>query len=371
MRAIARVRHLDLSTIEYKDSAARSPMFQQKAIMPRITIPIAEIGLLVTAALMANRTSERVADSVSRALVRAEVDGHIGHGLSRVTTYAAQARCGKVDGVATPDFLRTRSSSAIIDARHGFAYPALDLACEHLPSLARDAGIAAVGIRRSHHFGVAGQTVERLADAGLIAIVMGNTPRAMAAIGGIRPIFGTNPIAFACPRRDACPVIVDLALSQVARGRILIACRKGEPIPVGWAVDAQGDPTTDAKAALAGTLLPFGGPKGAALALMVEIMAAALTGANFAFEASSFLDEEGSPPGVGQVLIAIDPAAFAGREVFLDRVAMLAAVIESEPGARLPGSRRMALRDHAERHGVSVDAKTLAGIRSIAVGQVP
>ncbi|MGH7187301.1 MAG: Ldh family oxidoreductase, partial [Pseudomonadota bacterium] len=136
----------------------------------------------------------------------------------------------------------------------------------------------------------------------------------------------------------------------------------------GWAVDAEGAPTTDANAALAGSLLPLGGAKGAALALMVEVMAAALTGSNFAFEASSFLDDKGAAPGVGQLLIAIDPGAFAGRELFLDRVAALVAAIESDPGARLPGSRRMALRDRAERDGVVVDAETLASIRALSAG---
>lgn len=342
---------------------------KDEAIMTATTIPAGEIETLVTAVLVAHRTAAAAAASVARALVRAEIDGHAGHGLSRVAAYAAQAGNGKIDGHAAPVLTHKRPAAAMIDAGHGFAYPALDLAVQELPAMAAANGIASIGIVRSHHFGVAGLTVERLADAGLVAIIMGNTPHAMAAPGGRRPMFGTNPLAFACPRRNAVPVVVDLALSQVARGRIVMAAQRHEPIPLGWAVDRDGAPTTDAKAALGGTLLPLGGAKGAALALMVEVMAAALTGANFAFEASSFLDDRGPAPGVGQLLIAIDPGAFSGREVFLDRMAVMAAAIEGDDGARLPGSRRMALRAQALRDGVRVDASVIAGLRAMSVAR--
>jgi len=188
----------------------------------------------------------------------------------------------------------------------------------------------------------------------------------MAAWGGRRPVFGTNPLAFAAPQRGRAPVVVDLALSQVARGKILSAAIKGAAIPPGWAVDEEGEPTTDPKAALAGTLLPLGGAKGSALALMVEILAGALTGANFAFEASSFFDASGSPPGVGQFVIAIDPAAFGEADAYLDRMAALAAAIEEDVGARLPGSRRLALRERASQQGLQIDGALLTDIRALA-----
>ena len=146
-----------------------------------------------------------------------------------------------------------------------------------------------------------------------------------------------------------------MALSQVARGKILTAGQKGEPIPADWAVDEEGQPTTDPAVALKGALQPIGGAKGAALALMVELLAVALTGAQFGFEASSFFDAEGPPPGVGQLIVVIDPSAFAGRDLFLDRVGALAAMIDGDPGARLPGSRRLAERAKAEREGVKVE----------------
>lgn len=330
-----------------------------------VTITQAELERIIAAAFVASRTSEANARSVAVALAQAEVDGQKGHGLSRVPSYAAQAKSGKVDGHAEPEVRQTRPGSLAVDARHGFAYPALDAAIARLPELAQTCGIAAAGITRSHHFGVAGRAVERLAEQGVVALVFGNTPHAMAAWGGRRPIFGTNPIAFASPQRGKPPVVVDLALSQVARGKIMVAAQKGEAIPSGWALDEHGEPTTDAKAALKGTLLPLGGAKGAALAFVVEVLAVALTGANFSFEATSFFDDKGPPPGVGQLLLAIDPAAFAGSDVFLDRFSVLASAIDQDSGARLPGTRRLALRDAAARDGVSVDAKLLGEVRAL------
>jgi (2R)-3-sulfolactate dehydrogenase (NADP+) len=331
-----------------------------------ITINAAELEALIAAALVASNTSAANARSVARALAQAEIDGQKGHGLSRVPIYAAQARAGKVDGHAIPQARQTRPGSLMIDVANGFVFPAVDLAVERLPGMAGVVGIAAAGFVRSHHFGVVGRHVERLAEAGLLALAFGNTPKALAPWGGRQPVFGTNPLAFAAPQRSGPPIVVDLALSQVARGKILTAAQKGQPIPAGWAVDEHGNPTTDAKIALKGALQPIGGAKGAALALMVEILAVALTGAAFSSEASSFFDAEGPPPGVGQLLIAIDPDAFAGRDLFLDRLAVLARTIENDGAARLPGSRRIALRERAEREGVAVDAGLLAEVRALA-----
>jgi (2R)-3-sulfolactate dehydrogenase (NADP+) len=328
-------------------------------------ITTADLTDLVTRALVANRTSEVNAAAVARALAAAEIDGQGGHGISRVASYAAQAKVGKVDGNATPSAQVTKPGALLIDAAHGFAYPALDLAIAKLPAMAKANGIATAAIMRSHHAGVAGHTVDRLAEQGMVALLFANTPAAMAAAGGKRALFGTNPLAFACPMSDRPPLVIDLALSTVARGKIVTAARDGKPIPLGWAVDADGQPTTDAKAALVGTLLPLGGAKGAALALMVEVLAAALAGANFAFEASPFLDDKGGPPGTGQLLLAVDPGAFGAGNCVLQRVAVLAEVIEAD-GARLPGSRRYALREKAAKDGLMVDAAMLAEITGMA-----
>jgi (2R)-3-sulfolactate dehydrogenase (NADP+) len=323
------------------------------------TLTLAEGEELVVRTLMRCRTDPDNAASVARALVGAEAEGQKGHGLSRLPTYAAQAKIGKVDGFAKPSLTWPRPAAAIVDAKNGFAYPAIDLAVAALPPAARANGIAAAAITHSHHCGVVGHPVERLAQAGLMALMFANTPAAIAPWGGAKAVFGTNPIAFACPLPGKPPIVVDLSLSKVARGNILAAKQKSETIPAGWALDVAGKPTTDATAALAGTMLPLGDAKGTALALMVELLAAGLTGANFAADASSFLDAKGPPPGTGQLLIAFDASAFGGT---LDHFAALAASIEAQPGARLPGARRLAARAKAAREGVTVTDALLAEI---------
>ncbi|MHB2167842.1 Ldh family oxidoreductase [Alsobacter sp. R-9] len=297
------------------------------------------------------------AASVARALVGAEADGLKGHGLSRVPTYLGMLKAGKIVGAATPVATRPRPGVLAIDAADGFAYPAIDLALAELPAIARAQGIAAAPITNSNHCGAAGLHVERLAEAGLVALLFANTPEAIAPWGGRKAVFGTNPIAFAAPIPGRAPAVVDLALSKVARGNIVAAKQKGEAIPEGWALDAEGRPTTDAGAALAGTMVAMGDAKGAALAFMVEVLAAALVGSHFAFEASSFLDDKGGPPRTGQLILAIDPTAFgAGGPGFGARMTALAAAIEGQDGARLSGARRLALREAARRDGIALPA---------------
>lgn len=325
------------------------------------TLTLAEAGDLVVATLLAARTSEPNARSVARALVGAEADGLKGHGLSRLPSYAAQARVGKVDGFAHPVASRPKPAVVAVDAGHGFAYPALDLALEILPDVAREMGVAVAPIRRSHHCGAAGHSVERLAERGLVALLFANTPSAIAPHGGSRAVFGTNPIAFACPLPGREPIVVDLALSKVARGNIIAARQRGEAIPEGWAVDKDGRPTTDPDTALAGFMVPLGEAKGAALALMVELLAAGLTGSAYAADASSFIDPEGPPPGTGQLLLAIDPLALGGPST-LERFAALATSIEDQAGARLPGMRRHTARRRASEQGVEVTDALLAEI---------
>lgn len=333
--------------------------------MSTTTISTTDLQHLIERALVHAETSPENARPTARALTQAEIDGQKGHGLSRVPSYAAQSRSKKVHGRAIPRLQETRPGALMIDVASGFFYPAMDLAAEPLVAAARRQGIAAAGFYNSHHAGVIGWHLERLAEHGLVTLMFANTPRAMAPAGGRTPLFGTNPIGFAAPVHGRVPVVVDMALSAVARGKILTAAQKGEPIPEGWATDADGRPTTDAKAALGGTLLPLGGAKGSALALMVEILAVALTGATLSAKATSFFDGDGMPPHVGQLLIALDPAGFGGAEVFRDQVGALAAAIEADTGARLPGHRRVALRKAAEA-GLDVDTKLLDEVRRIA-----
>ncbi len=321
--------------------------------MSTVNLSLDALQALAEAILVAHDTGMANAAAVATALVAAEADGQQGHGASRIPSYAAQAQSGKVDGHATPLLTRAGPAALTIDAGHGFAYPALDLAYEALCDLSKECGIAAAAITRSHHSGVAGYQVERLAARGLIGLCFCNTPQAIAPWGGNRGLFGTNPIAFAAPRADSPPLVIDMSLSKVARGKINVAAQRNESIPEGWAVDSDGVPTTDPEAAMQGSLLPMGDAKGAQLVLMVEILAAALTASNFGYEASSFFTGAGDPPGVGQFLIAIDPQPFSAG-AFAGRLeALLAAVLE-QPGTRLPGAQRVTRRIEAERSGVDL-----------------
>lgn len=311
-----------------------------------------EEALASTAAYFERRgCSPENASSVSRALVDAEMDGLKGHGLSRLATYRGMLESGKIDGKAKAAAQQTAPSVIAIDAAQGFAYPAIDLAISLLKPLAQTQGLAAAPIRRSNHCGAAGLHVERLAREGLVALMFANTPGAMAPWGGKSAVFGTNPIAFAAPVAGADPAVVDLSLSKVARGNLLAAKNKGEPIPDDWALDRMGNPTRDPAEGLAGTMTPLGGAKGAALAFMVEVLAACIPGAHLAFEASSFLDAEGGPPETGQLILALSPQAF-GNANFAERIGALVLSIEDQPGARLPGARRFKVRGENRAKGI-------------------
>ena len=306
-------------------------------------------------ALRNNQTSEHNAKEVADALINAEFDGQAGHGLSRIPSYVEQLTAGKVKGNVAPSLLSSKGSVIRVDAENGFAFPAISLAIKEITSTCKKYGIAAASVSRSHHFGQAGRHVERLAEQGLIGLMFGNTPKAIPPWGGSKPLFGTNPIAFSAPRDNDAPMVIDMSLSKVARGKVMLANQQNEKIPEGWAIDTEGKPTTDPKKALAGAMLPIGDAKGSALALMVEILAAGLTGSNFGFEASSFLDAEGGSPGVGQLIIAIDPSFFAGYS-FGERTETIVGAILEQPSTRLPGDKRLEkrkLREKSEKITIS------------------
>ena len=321
--------------------------------MTAVTLQLPALHALLKDILLAHDTGEVNAEQVAAALVAADADGQAGHGASRIPSYAAQSRSGKVDGHAVPKLTKAARAALRVDARGGFAFPALNLAVEAVIELARETGVAAVSIANSHHSGVAAHHVEPLANAGLIGLSFGNTPQAIAPWGGRQGLFGTNPIAFAAPRRKGNPLVIDMSLSKVARGRINAAAQKGERIPEGWAVDGEGRPTTDPEAAMDGSMLPMGEAKGAQLVLMVEILAAALSASHFGYEASSFFSGEGESPQVGQLLMAIDPEPMS-RGKFRDRLEDLLGAVLAQPGTRLPGGRRYALRTEAARNGVAL-----------------
>lgn len=332
------------------------------------TLSLSQAHQMAVEALTNHRTDPDNASLVADALVAAEADGQRGHGLSRLPSYCGQSASGKVDGFARPEAEAVSVAALRVDARHGFAYPAMAMAVESLAGLTPRTGIAAAAVHNSHHCGLAGYHVEALARQGLVGLLMANTPKAIAPWGGSQGVFGTNPIAFAVPREGKPPLVIDLSLSKVARGKIMFADQEKQPIPEGWALDTQGKPTTDPQAALAGTMLPMGDAKGAALVLMVEILAAALTGANFGFEASSFFSAEGEPPSVGQLLIAMAPGPLSGGR-FAERLETLLAAILGQEGTRLPGDRRLKLREQAKQNGIKITEQQYEQLTRLCAAQ--
>ena len=330
---------------------------------------VEELRSLVQRALQAAGASEAMASSTARALVLAESQGIGSHGLSRVAQYATHLRNGRVDGKAVARVAHQRGGAVQIDAGCGLAFPACELAVRECIERARTHGVAFAGVMNSHHGGVIVDHLRAVAAAGMVGLGFANSPAAMPAAGGKHAIFGTNPVAAAFPRRAGDALLIDLSLSEVARGKVMVAAKKGEPIPPGWALDAHGNPTTDAKAALEGSMLPIGAvssPKGAMLALMVELLVTALTGAQYGFEASSFFVDAGNRPRIGQAFVVIDPDALAGHDGYLDRVEVLVAEMLKGKGVRLPGARREALRRKAEADGIEVAEAVLASLRESA-----
>src|SRR5687767_11757867 len=306
-----------------------------------------------------------MAEATARHLVRAEAQGLPTHGMSRVPFYCGMLRRGRADGAAQPAMVAERAGACLIDNRDGLPYVSVQWAIKEVIERARANGIAFAGIRNSAHVGVLGIHLLPVAQAGLAGFAFTNSPAAIPAWGGKRALFGTNPVAAVFPIKNRDPLVIDLALTTVVRGKIMMAMRRGERIPEGWALDRHGRPTTDPKEAIEhGSLFPIGGAKGAMLALMFELICAALTGAAIGPEADSFFSEEGNRPRIGQAFIAIDPGALAGMDKFSERVETVVRTMLADPEVRLPGARRFAA-EAAAKKGIEVPDELIAQIEKL------
>jgi (2R)-3-sulfolactate dehydrogenase (NADP+) len=310
--------------------------------------------------------SRSMARATAQALVAAEMEGLATHGVSRVALYAQHLREGRADGKAKAKVIRRKGGACLVDARGGLAYEAVAMAAKEAIKRAGRYGVAFSGVTNSHHLGAAAYHLAPVAEAGLVGLAFTNSPSAINAWGGRKPFFGTNPIAAIFPRRDAAPIVVDLSLTEVTRGKIMLAAKEGKPIPLGWAVDRDGHPTTDAKAALTGSLTAIGGVKGTALALMVEVLCVALTGAAFSFENDSYF-EPGRAPRIGHALLAIDPGALAGTDSYFSRLETMISAMLADAGVRLPGARRHQSVARARAEGLEISDALHEELRTLAV----
>jgi len=319
--------------------------------MPRIAH--AELARIAARALQRAGASKAMAQATANALVAAEMEGLAGHGLSRVAMYSEHLRQGRVNGKARPKVIRKKGGTCLVDANGGLAFLASALAVREAIKRAKRHGVAFAGVTNSHHFGAAAYHLAPVAQAGLVGLAFTNSPPAINAWGGKKAFYGTNPIAAIFPRRGAAPIVADLSLTEVVRGKIMLYAKEGKPIPLGWAVDKDGNPTTDAKAALTGSLNAIGGVKGTVLALMVEILCVALTGAAFSFENDSYF-EPGNQPRIGHAILAIDPEALAGAESYFSRLEVMLSKMLAEGSVRLPGGRRQQAAATALAEGIEL-----------------
>ncbi|MGW8269447.1 MAG: Ldh family oxidoreductase [Burkholderiales bacterium] len=301
----------------------------------------AELLALARRALERAGARGAMAQRAAQHLVQAEAQGLPTHGMSRVPFYCAMLKNARADGAATPVMQAERGAVCLIDNRDALPYEACAWAIDEVIVRARRNGIGFAGITNSGHVGVLGVHLLPVAEAGMVGFAFTNSPAAIPAWGGRKALFGTDPVAAVFPRAAGDPLVIDLALTTVIRGKIMLAAQRGERIPEGWALDRDGKPTTDPKEAIEhGSMFPIGGAKGAMLALMFELICTALTGAAIGPEADSFFSEQGNRPRVGQAFLAIDPAALAGRERYCERVETVVSAMLSDPEVRLPGVRR-------------------------------
>src|SRR5437763_10932109 len=322
---------------------------------------------LARSALERAGANPRMAEAAARHLVAAEEQGLPTHGMSRVPFYCGMLRRGRAEGAAEPKLVADRAGVCLIDNQDGLPYVSVQWAVEEVTQRARRNGIRVSGITNSAHVGVLGIRLRPVAAAGLVGFAFTNSPAAIPPWGGKKPLFGTDPIAAVFPREKGDPIVIDVALTTVVRGRIMMAMRKGERIPDGWALDRHGKPTNDPKEAIEhGSLFPIGGAKGAMLALMFELICAALTGSAIGAEADSFFSEEGNRPRIGQSFIVIDPSALAGTAKYLERVETVVSSMLADPEVRLPGSRRFAAEKSARSQGIDIPDELLAQIEKLA-----
>jgi delta1-piperideine-2-carboxylate reductase len=332
----------------------------------RRTIAFADLIELLRQIFLRHGTSPEVAQVLAENCAAAERDGSHSHGIFRIKGYLSSLAAGWVDGTAQPNVEDVGSAFVRVDAMGGFAQPAMQAAKTLVIEKARTAGIAILAIRNSHHFAALWPDVEPFAEEGLVALSVVNSMTCVVPHDAQKPLFGTNPIAFAAPRAHGHPLVFDMATSAIAHGDVQIAAREGRSLPPGMGVDREGVPTEDPNAILdGGALLPFGGYKGSALSMMVELLSAALTGGHFSFEFDMSKSPGAQTPWTGQVIIVIDPDKGSGQ-AFAERSEELVRQMHGVGQQRMPGDRRYRQRELSLKDGITLAAVDLERLEALA-----
>lgn len=320
--------------------------------MPQMTLDA--IYDLAHDALIRCGASEEQAVPAAQSIRDAEAEGIRNVGLGYLPIYLGHLQHGKLAGNASPRIISQRGAVLQVDAAHGFCHTAFMHALPDFVALTREMGVGVMSVQRSYSAGVLGWFNRLLAQENLVSLMFANAPRSVTPHGGKGQFFGTNPISFGAPRAEGDPIIVDMATSATAKVNVKQAAKEGRDIPLGWAFDVDGNPTTDPKAGLAGGLAPLGGAKGFGLGLMVDILAAGLTGGNWAYNAPMFADNEGDAPNVGQIIIAIEPSSMGDDNAYEARIETFVEALLARDGVRLPGAKRHNNRETAATEGIAV-----------------
>ncbi|NKB75905.1 MAG: Ldh family oxidoreductase [Gammaproteobacteria bacterium] len=322
--------------------------------MNEINLSLSQAHDLAVRVLIHNGCNSENATSVADTMIAAERDICHSHGLFRLPGYVASLRSGKVNGNAKPRLERLAPSVLRVDGDNGYAPLALKTARDPLAQCATENGIAAMSLINIHHFSALWVEIESLTEKGLCAMAFTAYTPSVAPAGGTKPFYGTNPMAFGWPRANQPPMVFDQATATQARGEVMIAARDGHTLPPGVGIDARGNPTNDPQDVLDGCLLPFGGYKGASIALMIELLVGPLIGERCSFEAEAADNHDGGPPRGGEVLIAIDPRRFGNTEdPYAHAERLFTALLEMD-GTRLPGDRRTRNREKTATEGIAI-----------------
>ncbi len=306
------------------------------------------------------------ARAIADNITGAERDHATSHGMFRLPGHVTSLKNGKVNGKARPTVEHLTPVAIRVHGDRGFAPLAFKLGRQLLIDAAGEMGIAVLAITRTHHFAALWPETSSLAEEGLAALAVTSSPPYVAAAGGRIPFFGTNPMSFAWPRKDGPPMAFDQASAAMARGEIMIHGRDGKPVPDGAGIDADGNPTNDAAAILAGAQLPFGGYKGSAIALMIDLLAGPLIGEVYSAEAGRADNGDGTAATGGELIIALDPKRLGGGDGYLEHAEQLFAEMYAQDGVRLPGDRRLEARSRTPQDGVQIPKALYETIQELA-----
>lgn len=327
-----------------------------------VTLSLDDVRTLAMAALLNAGCDGANARAITNTVWQAERDGCASHGLFRIPGYVGSLKSGKVNGKAVPRLERTAPSVLWVNGDGGYTPLALEMMLEDFSELTRSQGVAVAAITNTFHFAALWPEVEALANNGLCALACTSYKPCLPPAGGTKPVYGTNPLAFAWPRKGREPLAFDQASAFMARGDVMIHARDGKPLPDGAGIDAEGNPTNDAAKVLEGAQLPFGGYKGASIALMIELMAGPLIGEQLSLEAAQSDVEDGGPARGGEFILAMDPAKTAQTPISGGNAERLFEAIVSQPNARLPGEGRHQRRKKVAEDGVMIPKSLLEAI---------